>query len=811
MSERIETLLGKMTLEEKVSLCDGIDFWHTAAIKRLDIPSLKMTDGPYGCRTVDDDGQIISATCFPTGSGLAATWDTELVNRVGAAIGEEAVARGCSLLLGPCVNIQRSPLAGRNFESYSEDPHLSAGMAVAFIKGVQSRGVGTCVKHYALNNSEFQRFTISSEASERTIREIYLPSFEAAVTEAKSWTVMSSYNRVNGTYASDSYFLLTEVLKKEWGFEGAVVSDWGGTYSTVPAANAGLDVEMPGPARFFGESLLKAVAEGQVTEETINDKVRRILGVLERAGLFEKPHTPAATFADNPDVRALARQAAGESIVLLKNKGGVLPLNKARLKTLAVIGHNAVEARIEGSGSSRVRANYVVTPLEALKKYCGDSVRIVFEMGYRNNRVTPPLKLGDFVGEYFTSDDLSGEPFARRTENELSFVFTSAGSAPGLIIGRDTRSARWKAEFVAQESGRYTFGVATDGLARVSVDGNVVYERLIREGRDRENPVEKTVAVDMTAGQTYQLMVEYRAAPRQRTILRRFRFGCEPPAPQDMVERAVKAAEQADAVLVFAGTNDEWESEGFDRENLELPCGQAGLIEKIATVNRKTIVVLNTGAPVDTVPWSEKAAALLEAWFAGQECGNAIVDVLFGSVNPSGRLPVTFPVRLEDTPAFINYPGEGGRVFYGEGVFVGYRYYDMKRVEPAFAFGHGLSYTTFRYGNLKINTEHWQADDTVGVTLDVTNTGRRAGKEVVQLYIRDMKASVLRPPAELKGFRKVGLNPGETKTVDLHLDRRSFSFYDVEKKQWVAEPGEFEILVGSSSRDIRLKGTFDLK
>jgi beta-glucosidase len=680
MEEQIENLLSQMTLQEKVSLLAGIDFWHTRSIERLGIPSIKMTDGPHGTRTIDDTGQTLAGTCYPTGSAMAATWNTDLINRIGVALGEEAKAKGCRLLLGPCVNIHRSPLGGRNFESFAEDPYLSAQLTVAHITGVQSQGVGTCVKHFALNNSEFQRFTISSEAMERTIREIYLPSFEAAVKEAKSWTLMCSYNKINGIYASENHYFLTEILKKEWGFDGAVISDWGAVHSTAPSANAGLDMEMPGPAYFFGDALLQAVNEGKVTEETINDKVRRILRVMMRDGVMKEPGKPVESSANTPEHQALAREAAGDAIVLLKNNGNTLPLKKDSIRSLAVIGPNAAEARIEGGGSSRVEPYYAVSPLDGLKQYCRDSIKVSYELGCQNNRNTPPLK----------ADDL-------------------------------------------------------------------------------------------------------------------------PPAPADLMERAVKAAASADVALVFVGTSEEWETEGFDRENMELPGQQAELIERIAEANKKTIVVLNNGSPIAMERWLGKVAGIVEAWFPGQECGHAIADMLFGVVNPSGRLPVTFPRRLEDNPAFINYPGENGKVLYGEGIFVGYRYYDAKKVEPLFPFGYGLSYTTFQYSNLEVSKSELTADDQLEVTIDIKNTGKRTGKEVIQLYIHDVDSSLARPPKELKGFRKVFLKPGETKKVSFTLDKRSLSFYDPDKKQWMAEPGEFEVLVGSSSRDIRSTASFQLK
>jgi beta-glucosidase len=667
MSPKIESLLKQMTLEEKVSLLAGVDFWHTRIIERLGIPAIKVTDGPHGARTMDDADpkRTIPATCFPTGVTLAATWNTDLINRVGAALGEETRARGCAVLLGPCVNIHRSPLSGRNFESYSEDPYLSSRMTVAIVKGIQSKKVGACVKHYTLNNSEFERMTISSEVDERTKREIYFPSFEKAVKEAGTWSIMCSYNRIDGVHASENHRVLTEILKEEWGFEGLVMSDWYATHSTGPAANAGLDLEMPGPAQFFNEKLVKAVNAGEVDIKIIDDKVRRILGLMINTGALDGGIPSPKEVKDFPAHRRLAREAAEEAIVLLKNDKDVLPLDKNKLKTIAVIGLNAATATIQGGGSAQVTPYYKVALLDALKNLCGEKIKIVYEPGY----------------------DVAPNP--------------------------------------------------------------------------------------------------------------------------DHLNKAIKAAADADVAIVFAGLNEKQESEGFDRKNMDLPPEQNEVIAKVAKANPKTIVVLNNGSPV-TMPWINDVSAVIEAFFPGQECGNAIVNVLFGLVNPSGKLPGTFPVRYPDNPAFPNYPGADGKVVYGEGIFVGYRHYDAKNVVPLFAFGHGLSYTSFEYGNLKISPAKAKAKDKIKVNLEVKNIGKVEGKEVVQVYVADVAASVLRPPKELKAFTKVDLKPGAMKKVEFVLSEQAFAFYDVNKKDWVVEPGEFEILVGSSSRDIRVKGKVSL-
>ncbi|RLC86524.1 MAG: beta-glucosidase [Chloroflexi bacterium] len=816
MQERIEALLKQMTLEEKVSLLGGADAWHTQAVERLGIPAIKMTDGPNGARGESFNGDVTSA-CFPVGIALAATWNTELVQRVGAALGEETKTKGAHILLAPTVNIHRHPLGGRHFECYSEDPYLTACMAVAFIKGVQSQKVGACIKHFVCNDSEFERMSISSEVGERALREIYLTPFRMAVKEAQPWTVMAAYNKVNGTFASEHPYLLTDILKKEWGFEGFVVSDWTAVKSTVPAANAGLDLEMPGPPRFMDEKLVQAVKDGLVSEEVIDDKVRRILRIIMKSGAFEHPEEVPETSVDKPEHRHLAREAAAEAIVLLKNERNVLPLNVDEIKSLAVIGPNANVARIQGGGSARVNPHYAITPLDGILRRCGDGVKVSFEQGCTNHKMLPvlnpaslsPAEGAAFVGEFFNTLDLSGEPVLTRMDEEIDFFWFGEFSPQ---VNPDEFSARWTGKFTAPESGTYTFGLTSAGLSRLYVDGEEVIDNWTKQARGETyfgmGTPEVLAEVTLTAGQTYELKVEYskRGAP-----LAAIRLGCLPPVVGDPMARAEKLAAESDVALVFVGLSDEWESESFDRADMELPGRQVELIEKVAAANKNTVVVLNTGSPVTMTGWIDKVAAVIEAWYPGQECGNGIADILFGDVNPSGRLPTTFPKRLEDTPAYINYPGESGKVLYGEGLFVGYRYYDKKKIEPLYPFGYGLSYTTFEYSNLTLNAAEYEPDDEIRVSVDVKNTGTRAGKEVVQLYVRDVESRLVRPEKELKAFQKVALQPGETKTVHFTLGPEALSYYDPGQKRWVAEPGVFEVLVGSSSRDIRAKASFTLK
>ena len=665
IEKRVEELLGEMTLDEKVSLLAGKDVWNSVPIPRLGIPSVSMTDGPHGVRAANPEtGRKLGPTTgFPTGVSMAACWNPDLVERVGAALGEEARGMDCDVLLGPCVNIVRHPLGGRNFESYSEDPYLAGRTAVAYIRGVQSRGVGTSLKHYAVNNYEVERYRASSNVDERTLREIYLAHFETAVKEARPWTVMCAYNRVNGIFASRNGYLLNDILKGEWGFQGAVLSDWGADHTYCESVANGLDVEMPGPAK-FNRLLTEAVYHWQVEPEAIDEAARRVLRLVLRSGRMDGTTLKGAV--NTPAHQALARALAEEAITLLKNEGNILPVGK-KVKTLAVIGPNAAEAVIQGGGSSHVDPPYRVAPLDGLKALLGDRVRIIFEQGCDHQGTSGDERLG----------------------------------------------------------------------------------------------------------------------------------------------RAVAAARQADVALVFAGYPESFETEGTDRPDMYLTGRQDELVAAVAAANPRTVVVLNVGAPV-CMPWLDRVAAVVLAYYPGLEGGNAVARVLLGTVNPSGRLPVTFPRRLEDCPAFLNHAYPGCReVNYGEGIFVGYRHFDKAGREPLFPFGHGLSYTTFAYSRLRLPRKV-RAGQPVQVALTVTNTGRLAGKEVVQLYVADPEASLPRPPRELKGFAKVELKPGASREVTFTLDERALSFYDPYRKAWVAEPGEFQVLVGASSRDLRLSGRFTL-
>lgn len=815
----IENLLGQMTLQEKVSLLAGTNMWYTVPIERLEIPSLKMTDGPNGARGAGSFTGGTKTTAFPAEISLASTWNTELVERIGQALADEARMKGAQVLLGPTVNIQRSPLGGRNFECFSEDPYLSARLAVAYITGLQREGVGASIKHYVCNDQEFERFSISSEVRERALREIYLLPFEAAVREAKPWTVMASYNLVNGVAASESPYLLTEILRDEWGFDGVVISDWfESVKSTAASVNAGLDLEMPVP-RWRGKKLLAAVEQGEVQEATLDTSVRRLLLLLAKAGLFEHPQSQEEQAIDLPERRALVREAAAEGIVLLKNDNQALPLQREQLASIAVIGPNAKVAHVTGGGSAQVSAHYAITPFAGIVAKVEDQVRIGYEQGCTNYRLLPLLDMslalagtqGSEHGlaiEYFNNGDLSGTSIYQETQSTANLMWLNlpAGVNPRQF------SARLSARFTPQETGRYTFSLVSAGLSRLLLDGREIIDNWTQQTRGREyfgyGSTEVQAVVSLEAGHQHQLALEF--ATSEASQMAAVRLGLLPPIPADAIERAAQLAATSDVAIVCVGFGGEWQSEGFDRPDMELPGQQHALIEQVAAANPRTIVVLNTGSPI-TMPWLDQVAAVVQAWYPGQECGNAIADVLFGDVVPSGKLPQTFPARVEDNPAYLNFPGENGKVYYGEGLFIGYRYYDKKQVAPLFPFGFGLSYTTFGYSAMRLSAREIGPDDTLQVSVNVTNTGPRAGKEVVQLYVRDRQARLQRPEKELKAFAKVHLEPGECKMVTLSIGRSALAYYDDSLHQWVAEAGEFDVLVGASSRDIHALATFTLK
>ena len=802
MEEKIEALIQQLTLDEKVALLAGADMWHTVPIERLGIPAMKVSDGPNGVRGADDNTGPTSA-CFPVGVALGATWNPALVEQVGQALAEEVKAKGAHVLLAPTVNIHRSPIAGRNFECYAEDPYLSGTLASAYINGLQSRGVGACIKHYVCNDSEYERHSMSSEVAERPLREIYLEPFRIALENAQPWTLMSSYNRINGVWASENSHLLRDILKDEWGFDGLVISDWYGSYTEKVAAG-GLDLEMPGPARWHDDRVRQAVLNGELDEALVDDKVRRLLRTLFRVGAFAEPELRPEQSIDKPEHRQLARTAAAEAIVLLKNENNVLPLDPQKPQRIAVIGENAQLAQIMGGGSSGVNPHYAISPLAGIRRQAGAPIQVDYALGCAIHRQPPQLPTAWLrTGEngrpglqltYYGNPDLAGEPIytAVITKTDLHWFGES-----NPYVDPSHFSLRLQGQVVVPVSGAYTFYLDSAGHSRVTIDEAPVLDRWTAAA-----PTAATVTLELTAGQPYELVLEYSAPAEGRG--RAVRLGCEPPQDDDPVQTAVDLAAVSDVAIVVAGLTNQWESEGFDRPDMALVGAQNELIARVAAANPNTIVVLNVGSPV-TMPWLADVPAVVQLWYPGQEGGNALADVLFGAVNPSGRLPTTFPRRLADNPAYLNYPGENGQVLYGEGLFVGYRYYDKKEIDPLFPFGHGLAYTTFAYDNLRLAVD----GQAVTVQLDVRNSGGRAGQEVVQVYVQDDAARLVRPLKELKAFAKVHLEPGETQTLRLTLPRQALAFYDPALGDWVTEAGTFTVLVGHSSADIRLSGQFE--
>ncbi len=813
----VEELLGQMTVQEKVAMLAGTNMWYTVPVERLGIPSLKMSDGPNGARGAGGFTGGVKAACFPAEISLASTWNIDLLERVGHALAREAKMKGAQVLLAPTVNIQRSPLGGRNFESFSEDPFLSARLAVAYITGLQREGVGASIKHYVCNDEEFERFSLSSEVRERALREIYLQPFQTAVREVQPWTIMAAYNLVNGIAASENSYLLTEILRNEWGYDGVVMSDWFmSVKSTAASVNAGLDLEMPSP-QWRGEKLLEAVERGEVEETTLDVSVRRLLQLLVKAGLFEHPQEVPEQDTDLPEHRTLIREAAAEGCVLLRNEEHLLPLQREDLTSIAVIGPNAKVAQMMGGGSAQVNAHYAITPFQGIANTVGDHISVRYEQGCTNHKYQPLLDMNLLLAgkegsehglaiEYFNSSDLSGTPIFKETKTTSEFMWFAE-----MPKGVDPQqfSLRATGRFTPQETGDYTFGLVSADRSRLSIDGREVIDNWSQPttGGDFLGTPEVQETISLEAGGQYLLTLEY--AKSKEILLAAVRLGCLPPLPADAIERASALAAASDVAIVCVGFGGEWQSEGFDRPNMDLPGKQDALVEQVAAANPRTIVLLNTGSPI-TMPRLEKVAAVVQAWYPGQECGNAIADVLFGDTNPSGKLPQTFPVRLEDNPAYLDFPGENGKVYYGEGLFVGYRYYEKKKIAPLFPFGFGLSYTTFTYGSLSLSAQKIGPDDLLQVSVEITNTGQRTGKEIVQVYVRDEQARLQRPEKELKAFAKVQLEPGERKTVTLSLARDALAYYDDLAHEWVAEAGEFEVFVGASSQDIRARATFTL-
>jgi beta-glucosidase len=805
MSRDIAALVASMTVEEKAAFTAGADFWTLVANERVGIPPIRVTDGPNGARGSALFGLgAETAVCVPCGSALGATWDPELIERVGVVLGEEALTKACRVLLAPTVNLHRSPLGGRNFECYSEDPLLSGKAAAAFVRGVQSQGVVTTVKHFAGNDAEFERHGINSVIDARTLRELTLVPFELAVREGGALGVMTAYNRLNGPHCSEHHQLITEILRGEWGFEGFVLTDWLSAGSTTGSSAAGLDLEMPGPGQFYGAALGAAVQAGDVPDAELDEHVTHLLRVFDRIGALDDDPDWTSTSIDRPEHRALAREAATAATVLLKNED-VLPFDRSRVRTLAVLGANAERPQMMGGGSANLAPHYEISLLDALRDTLGDAVDVRFARGVDIDRTTAPLD-APFEIEYFSGRELAGEPVARGCYRNGKLLVVDP-----LPEGVEPRnfSFRATATYVPGESGPHTFAlVQMAGRGRILLDGEVLLDGVT----DPPGPgteffgfasAEALAPVELEAGTAVEVVVEFAVAP-DAFFLQGIKAGLRRPSPPDLVDRAISVAADADAVIVMVGTNDDWESEGEDRTTMDLPGAQDELVARALAANPNTVVVVNTGSPV-TMHWAEAAPAIVQGWFGGQEMGNALAEVLFGDAEPGGRLPTTFPVRLEHNPSFGNFPGEFGELRYGEGVLLGYRWYEARHLPTRFPFGHGLSYSTFSLGVPAIDVD----GDAVTVQVPVTNTGDRRGCEVVQCYVAPPSSAVTRPPKELRAFTKVWLDPGESRTIELSLDHRAFAYWDPSAEEaeggggdWHVAPGTYELHVGRSSADV---------
>ena len=806
----VDKLVAEMTVEEKAALTSGADLWSLVPIERLGIPAFRVTDGPNGARGSAMGTVGPTSVCVPCGSALGATWDPALVQRVGQMLGHEARTKACRVLLAPTVNLHRSPLAGRNFECYSEDPLLSGRMAAGFVRGVQSEGVVTTVKHFVANEAEFERHTISSVVDERTLRELYLVPFELAVKEGGTLGLMTAYNRLNGTYLTQRAEMLDDLLRGEWGFEGFVVTDWYAGGDTFESGRAGLDLEMPGPARFFGPALAAAVEAGRVPEADLDAKVCRLLTVFDGLGAFDDPPGAPERSEDRPEDRALAREAAAAATVLLRNDG-VLPLDPARLRRVAVIGANATRAQMVGGGSAAVRPHYRTTPLDALRAALGPDVEVVWEPGADIDRSPPPLgpdELRTPDGEpglavsFYATPDLTGPVVGTTVALDTRF-FTTGLPLPGLE--EEKFSMRFLGTYTPAWTGPHLFRVAQAGRVRLSIDGQVVLDGIANPpepGGEEFHGMSgrpQRVTVELEAGRAVPFQVDYTAQGSYMTY--GFQVGCRPPRPDDLKERAVAAARDADAVIVIVGTNADWETEGRDRETLVLPGDQNELIRAVGAARPDAVVAVNTGGIVE-MEWADEVGAVLQVWFGGQEMAGALADVLLGRAEPGGRLPTTIPHRIEHNPSYGNFPGAYGEVRYGEGLLVGYRWYDTRQLPVRYPFGHGLSFTTFELGPPVPSASTFRPGDELVVEVPVRNTGSRAGAEVVQCYVEAPEDGVFRPTRELRGWSKVVLEPGGRARVRVVLSDRAFAHWDPAEHRWRIAPGRYRVAVGRSSRDI---------
>lgn len=791
LEQQVERLLKQMTPEEKISLLTGKDAINLPSVERLGIAVMRMKDGPNG---VTNEKR---ATCFPTGITMASTWNEDLIEELGAALGREAKDAGYHVILGPTVNIHRIALGGRNFESFSEDPYVAGKIGAAYTRGVQSERVAVSVKHFATNNQEQNRHTVNSVVDERALREIYLPAFKRIVEEADPWTIMAAYNRLNGEFCCHNPFLLDQILKKEWGYKGLVVSDWAAVHG-VDAVMKGTDIEMPGPVH--AAEKLEAYKKGEITPERLDANVRRILRIMIKTGVIGGRENTKDGLGSARN-KAVARRVAEEGLVLLKNDKNVLPFDRKKIKKLAVIGPNVKEGRAGGLGSSKVEPEYIVTMWDALQKELqGDGIELLYDKGCdfvempsidHKYFTTPDGKPG-VKARYFNNRTLEGEPVYECVEENIDFDW--AMDSPDASVRSDDFSAIYEAVLTPPASGTYKIGLTNNDGARLYIDGKLV----IDNWNDLRLIDPKVIELDLEKGRSYDIKVEF----FEWGVTAGVRLAWEIPNMDmigDKFDKALALAKQADAVLVVGGFSEYGEGEGADRRSILLPGFQNRLIEEVAEVNPNTAVVLINGSNV-AMPWIDKVNAVVEAWYPGQEGTYAVADALFGKVNPSGKLTTSFICDVNDNPAQKYYMKNLQNAEYGEGIYVGYRCYEKQGTKVHFPFGHGISYTKYKYDDLSVKVDR----DMLHVSFKLSNVGGMDGKEVAQVYVADKAAKIDRPVKELRGFRKVALKKGETQKVTIDIPVDDLRYFDPVSKTWKLDNGKFEVMVGASSQDIRL-------
>lgn len=805
MSTHVEQLLDQMTLAEQVYLLAGRNMWNTVPNDRIGLEKMRVSDGPGGVRGSKFDGP--SSMNVPCGTAIAASWDTALVRDIGELLGREVVAKGARVHLAPTINLHRTPVGGRNFECMSEDPYLTAITAREYVLGVQSQGVASCIKHFVGNDTEFERMTIDSQIDERTLREMYLLPFEHAVRDAQVMSIMTSYNRINGPYAADSTWLLRDVLRGEWKFDGMVVSDWFGLHSTAEGVAAGLDLEMPGPTLHRGDALVAAVERGEVSVDLVRDCARNILNLMERTGGTGVPPGPEISRTDDEDMATL-RRASSSAMVLLRNEsiGGtpVLPLDLRGLTSIAVVGPNASRGVVQGGGSAHVTPSRVSHPLDAITERFGSSVRIEHSAGCNINKKLPELDARllqnvslDYYRDPAELDDAQAVPAESGTTGVFRLLW--AGDPLNRHEPNFAFGARLAAQLTPDQTGEWTFGIESVAPVLVIIDGVVVLDNAdIPAGGSffGMGKPETLVSIQMEEGRTYSFVVELRHTPTGAG-LSGLTIGAMGPQQENMMEEAVTIAASCDVSIVVVGTNDDWESEGWDRDTIALPGEQDQLIAEVAKVSKRTIVIVNAGSPV-SMPWLDDVEAVIYAWFPGQEFGDALVDLLVGDVEPSGRLPVTLPRRLEDTPAFEHHPGRNGVAKYLEGRLIGYRWYDTVGREPLFPFGFGLGYAHIKIIDASKSGTH-------GVDVVVRNESVRAGVQVVQVYAHRKERDGLpsdEPDQKLVGYARVKVAAKGTTMLHVDLDPDAYRMWDPETSAWAQWTGNIELRVGTSTRHI---------